>query len=44
MAWFAPLDPTPFARERYPVFILESDHGMHYGFPMTRSGTLKTKA
>jgi sarcosine oxidase len=41
MAWFAPLDPAPFARDRYPVFILESDHGMHYGFPMSRSGTLK---
>jgi len=41
MAWFSPLDPTPFSRDRYPVFILESGHGMHYGFPLSRKGTLK---
>jgi len=41
MAWFAPLDPAPFDRERCPVFILESAHGMHYGFPLSRRGLLK---
>lgn len=33
MAWFAPSDPALFAPERFPVFLLESRHGMHYGFP-----------
>jgi sarcosine oxidase len=33
MAWFEPNDPTLFELGRFPVFILESRHGMHYGFP-----------
>jgi sarcosine oxidase len=33
MAWFEPLDPTPLAAGRLPVFLLESRHGVHYGFP-----------
>jgi sarcosine oxidase len=33
MAWFEPLDPAPLARGRMPVFLLESRHGIHYGFP-----------
>jgi len=33
MAWFTPKDPAPFAPGRFPVFLLESPHGMHYGFP-----------
>jgi sarcosine oxidase len=32
-AWFAPRDPALFTPERFPVFLLESRHGMHYGFP-----------
>ena len=41
MAWFTPLDPAPFARDHFPVFLLDSPHGMHYGFPLTTRGTLK---
>src|SRR5688500_6096816 len=33
MAWFRPLDAAPFAGGRFPVFVLESRHGVHYGFP-----------
>jgi sarcosine oxidase len=32
-AWFAPLDPAPVAPGRLPVFLLQSRHGIHYGFP-----------
>jgi sarcosine oxidase len=41
MAWFKPLDPTAFAPGRFPVFILESRHGTHYGFPLSPAGTIK---
>jgi sarcosine oxidase len=33
LAWFEPLDPAPFAPGRFPVFLLETRHGIHYGFP-----------
>jgi sarcosine oxidase len=33
MAWFEPIDPLPLARGRLPVFLMESRHGIHYGFP-----------
>ncbi len=32
-AWFQPQDAAPFAAGRFPVFLLESRHGVHYGFP-----------
>jgi sarcosine oxidase len=32
-AWFEPADASPFAAGRFPVFLLESRHGVHYGFP-----------
>jgi sarcosine oxidase len=32
-AWFEPADATPFAPGRFPVFIIENRHGMHYGVP-----------
>jgi sarcosine oxidase len=32
-AWFEPNDTAPFAAERFPVFLLESRHGVNYGFP-----------
>ena len=41
MAWFKPRDPAPFAVGHFPVFILESRHGMHYGFPLSPAGTVK---
>jgi len=39
--WFAPADPAPFADDRFPVFILESRHGMHYGIPPQGNAGLK---
>ncbi len=33
MTWYRPRDPAPFADDRFPVFLLESAHGIHYGFP-----------
>jgi sarcosine oxidase len=41
MAWFRFLDPAPFATERFPVFLLESRHGVHYGFPPHGTDTVK---
>jgi sarcosine oxidase len=41
MAWFEPLDPAPLARGRMPVFLLESRHGIHYGFPPFGSSAIK---
>ena len=31
--WFAPSDPSLFARERCPVFMVENQAGIFYGFP-----------
>jgi sarcosine oxidase len=33
LAWFAPTDPDQVALGRLPVFLLQSRHGIHYGFP-----------
>ena len=33
MAWFAPSEPALFAPGRFPVFLIESRHGIHYGLP-----------
>jgi sarcosine oxidase len=41
IAWFKPAEPAPLAPGRLPVFILESAHGMHYGFPMSQAGIIK---
>jgi len=41
MAWFEPLDPAPLIDGRLPVFLLESRHGIHYGFPPSRAGLIK---
>jgi sarcosine oxidase len=32
MAWFAPIAPARLSS--FPVFLLESRHGIHYGFPL----------
>jgi sarcosine oxidase len=40
MAWFEPLDPALVAPPRLPVFLIESRHGIHYGFPL-RGRTVK---
>jgi sarcosine oxidase len=41
LAWFAPLDRGLFTRDRFPVFLLESPRGMHYGFPVIGNSGLK---
>ena len=41
MAWFEPLDSAPLAGGRLPVFLIESRHGIHYGFPPSRSPLIK---
>jgi sarcosine oxidase len=39
VGWFAPEDAARFAPGRFPVFILETRHGVHYGLPFYgRSG------
>lgn len=43
MAWFAPIDPAPVAGGRLPVFLLESRHGLHYGFPLGPRGIKAAK-
>jgi sarcosine oxidase len=40
MAWFEPLDPAPLVGGRLPVFLIESRHGIHYGFP-PQAGAVK---
>jgi sarcosine oxidase len=40
MAWFEPLDPSLFDAGRLPVFLIESRHGVHYGFP-PQAGAIK---
>jgi len=41
MAWFAPVEPALFTPPRCPVFLIESRHGIHYGFPPDREGRIK---
>jgi len=33
MGWFRPQHPELFEPGRFPVFLIESVHGRHYGFP-----------
>jgi sarcosine oxidase len=33
VGWFEPAQAASFAPGRFPVFIIESRHGMHYGIP-----------
>ena len=40
-AWFQADDAAPFAPGRFPVFLLESRHGVHYGFPPYSGSGLK---
>jgi sarcosine oxidase len=37
-AWFTPQDAACFAPGRFPVFMLESRLGIHYGFPLDPAG------
>jgi sarcosine oxidase len=38
LGWFAPRQAATFAPERFPVFLIESVHGVHYGFPARPAG------
>ena len=38
LGWFAPKEPALFAPGRFPVFLIESVHGTHYGFPPHGAG------
>jgi sarcosine oxidase len=33
VGWFEPDDAAQFAADHFPVFLIESRHGIHYGFP-----------
>jgi sarcosine oxidase len=37
LGWFEPTLPALFAPDAFPVFLLESRHGIHYGFPLYNS-------
>jgi sarcosine oxidase len=39
MVWFSPRQPASL--QRVPVFLMESQHGMHYGFPLDGDGFIK---
>jgi sarcosine oxidase len=41
IAWFAPKEPALFTPDRFPVFLLESRHGIHYGFPLLGEAGVK---
>jgi sarcosine oxidase len=41
MGWFEPAEAARFSPDRFPVFILESRHGMHYGFPLDDAARVK---
>ena len=38
LGWFAPKQPASFAPGKFPVFLIESAHGIHYGFPPRGAG------
>jgi len=38
MAWFEPRDVGLFSPDRFPVFMIESARGIHYGFPLDAIG------
>jgi sarcosine oxidase len=41
MTWFSPRQPALFQPKHFPVFLMESHHGMHYGFPLDSDGLIK---
>jgi sarcosine oxidase len=41
LGWFKPLDAAAFAPGRFPVFLMETRHGIHYGFPPDADGLVK---
>lgn len=38
LIWVAPKEPALFTPDRFPVFMIESAGGIHYGFPMHDGG------
>jgi sarcosine oxidase len=43
MGWFAPKNDADFGPDRFPVFLIESAHGVHYGFPQHGVGVKVAK-
>lgn len=41
LIWVRPNDESLFVPERFPVFMLESRHGIHYGFPVHGTDGMK---
>ena len=41
LIWVRPKDENLFAPERFPVFMIESEHGIHYGFPVHGANGMK---
>jgi sarcosine oxidase len=41
LGWFAPRDPALFAKDRFPVFLLQNADGIFYGFPDDGTGSVK---
>jgi sarcosine oxidase len=41
MTWFTPREPALFEPRRFPVFLMRTPHGNHYGFPSVDGATVK---
>jgi sarcosine oxidase len=41
LLWVRPSQPELFKPGWFPVFMIESEHGIHYGFPLHDDGALK---
>ena len=41
LLWVRPSQPELFRAGWFPVFMIESEHGIHYGFPLHDDGLLK---
>jgi sarcosine oxidase len=41
LLWVRPKQPELFRTGWFPVFMIESEHGIHYGFPLQDDGLLK---
>jgi sarcosine oxidase len=41
LLWVRPGQPELFRAGWFPVFMIESEHGIHYGFPLHDDGSLK---
>ena len=41
LLWVRPGQPELFRTGWFPVFMIESEHGIHYGFPLQDDGLLK---